>query len=61
MIKLNRTVMKLLKNLNEFSQSFARYIFAAHGRQEKNKEGCIGGNLNVCMPHDLLPYVSHVP
>ena len=53
--------MKLLKNLNEFSQSFAQYIFAAHGRQKKNKEGCIGGNYNVCMPHDLLPYVSHVP
>lgn len=60
MIKLTQSVMKLLKNLTEFYQSFAQIIFAPDGKKQKTKETDQYRNHTIGVPHDLLPYFPHL-
>jgi hypothetical protein len=52
--------MKLLKNLHEFYQSFAQIIFAPDEKKQQTKEKNQHGHGVIGVPHDLLPYFSHL-
>lgn len=51
--------MKLLKNLNEFSQSFAQIIFAPDEEKQKTKKTDFIKHNFISVPDDLVPYLSY--
>ena len=59
-IKLIQTIIKLLKNLNEFYQSIAQIIFALDEKKQKAKKENSHRHHFIGVPDDPLSHFSHI-